>query len=288
MGAEQLLRGRKVLLVTRHGKERVITPALENEFGMKINVADKIDTDQFGTFSGDVERSDTLYKTARLKVSKAFDLYPHADIAIASEGPFYPHPDSPFLPVNTELVLLLDKKNGLEISGRYVSLAAMVKERTVSSLKEALNFAKVILFPEYGIALKVQSSKDYKPFIFKGARTWSSLETALHFLFTVSFNGKIQLQSDMRANFNPFRMENILLATLKLVKTMNRTCQKCCIPGFDVIEVVKGLPCAHCKAPTKTTLSHIYKCKNCNYREEIFFPHGKKHEDPGSCDYCNP
>ncbi|MEO5592433.1 MAG: DUF6671 family protein [Chitinophagaceae bacterium] len=288
MNPRLLFQNRNAVLVTKHHKEKVIIPALKEAFGLNIMVADKVDTDQFGTFSGEIERADTQYNTAKLKILKAFELYPETEIAVASEGAFNPHPDCPFIPVNTEIVLLIDKKNQLEISGRYLSLAAGVKEGTVSSIQEAWDLAEIIGFPEYGVILKAGKNVNDKPYIFKDATTKSCLEAALLFFFEISGDGKIVMQTDMRAHRNPFRMENIRIAALELIKTIQFVCPKCNTPGFDVKEVVKGLPCSSCNSPTRSTLSYLYECKKCAYREEKFYPHVKQQEDPGSCDYCNP
>jgi hypothetical protein len=279
---------RKALLVTKHNKEKVIVPLLKEALALDIEVATKIDTDQFGTFSGEIERPDTQDNTAKLKILKAFECYPDIEIAIASEGAFNPHPDCPFIPVNTEVVMLIDRKNQLEISGRYLSLATRVKEKMVSSMQEARNFAEIIGFPEYGVILKAGKNVYNKPYIFKDVRTTSCLEAALLYLFDISPDGEIQMQTDMRAHRNPFRMENIRLATLELVKTLHSICPQCNTPGFDVKEILKGLPCSLCNAPTRSTLSYMYECKKCGRTEEKFLPHDKLQEDPASCDRCNP
>ena len=288
MDPRLIFENRNALLVTRHHKEKVIIPAIQEAFGLKMMVADKVDTDQFGTFSGAIERPDTQYNTAKLKILKAFELYPEAEIAVASEGAFNPHPDCPFIPVNTEVVLLIDKKNQLEISGRYLSLAASVKEGIVSSMQQAWDLAQIIGFPECGVILKAGKNENNNPYIFKDVKTKSGLEAALLYLFYISPDRKILMQTDMRAHCNPFRMENIRLATLELIKTIQSVCSICNTPGFDVKEVIIGLPCSICSAPTRSTLSYIYECKKCNYREEKFHPHGKEQEEPGLCDWCNP
>ncbi|WP_404325454.1 hypothetical protein [Aerophototrophica crusticola] len=50
--------GRTVALGTRHGKERAFAPPLLRRLGLSVTLAD-IDTDQLGTFSGEVERQGT-------------------------------------------------------------------------------------------------------------------------------------------------------------------------------------------------------------------------------------
>ena len=70
-----LFYNRKALLVTKHNKEKVIVPLFKDGFGLDIEIATKVDTDQFGTFSGDIERPDTQYNTAKLKILKATHLH---------------------------------------------------------------------------------------------------------------------------------------------------------------------------------------------------------------------
>jgi hypothetical protein len=288
MKAMPLFQNRKALLVTKHGKEKVIGPILKEALGLHMVLSENVDTDQFGTFCGEIERPDTQYNTAILKALKGLEHYPDMDIAISSEGSFVPHPDCPFMPVHTEIVLLIDKAAGLEIAGRYLTPAPNMKEGFVLSMKEAWEFAEIIGFPEYGIVLKASKGESDHPFISKDANTRSELEADLGVCFSIAREGKVLMQTDMRAHRNPFRMENIRLATLELVKTIGSSCPRCATPGFDVKEVLKGLPCSQCGSPTKSTLSHIYECKKCHYREDRLYPHGHQQEDPGYCDRCNP
>ncbi len=288
MDTTNLFYNRKALLVTKHNKDIVISPILKEALGLDISVATRVNTDEFGTFSGEIERPDTQYNTAKLKILKAFELYPDAEIAIASEGSFNPHPDCAFIPLNTEIILLIDRKNQLEISAKYLSLSVSVKEETVLTMEEAWAFVENLGFPQNGIILKAGNNKNNTPYIFKDATTISCLEAALFFFFDISDDGKITLQSDMRAHLNPVRMENIRLAAIELLKTIQSVCLHCKTPGFTVKEVTKGLPCSLCNAPTRSTLLYLYECKKCKQQEEKLYPNGKQYEDPGLCDYCNP
>ncbi len=288
MDPHKLFRDRNALLVTQHGKEQVISPLLEESFGMKMGLASQIDTDQFGTFSGEIERPDSQHNTARMKALKVFETYPDIEIAVASEGSFNPHPDTPFIPVNRETVMLLDRKNNLEIMGSYLNLAARIREGIVSSMGEAVSFAETIGFPEYGVILKANRNGGLRPYFMKDITTNNALLAAIDFLFSISLDGKIHIQSDMRAHRNPARMENIRQATLNLIKTIQSVCPICGTIGFDVKEVIIGLPCRICGNSTKSTLSYIFQCKKCNHLEEKLFPHGKEQEEPGFCDSCNP
>lgn len=53
---------RKLVIATKHSKETVIAPVLESGCGVKCIVPDDFDTDQLGTFSGEIERQDDPLK----------------------------------------------------------------------------------------------------------------------------------------------------------------------------------------------------------------------------------
>ena len=55
------------VLATMHGKERVIAPILEQGLGLRVALALGLDTDRFGTFSREVERTGSQLDAARAK-----------------------------------------------------------------------------------------------------------------------------------------------------------------------------------------------------------------------------
>ena len=106
--------GRTLVLGTKHEKEKVIAPILERELGVRVVVPDNFETDQFGTFTRETARAGNQLEAARRKVTAAMELL-GADLGLASEGSFGPHRDVPFVSQNFELVLLVDKKNDIEM-----------------------------------------------------------------------------------------------------------------------------------------------------------------------------
>ncbi len=75
-----MFKGRTLLIATKHRKEQVISPILEEALGVKCIVSENIDTDVLGTFTGEVERTNSPLETARMKCE------------LASEGSFGSHP----------------------------------------------------------------------------------------------------------------------------------------------------------------------------------------------------
>ena len=55
-----MFEGRRLLIATKHKKEQVIAPILEEGLGVQCFVPENYDSDIFGTFSGEIDRKDTL------------------------------------------------------------------------------------------------------------------------------------------------------------------------------------------------------------------------------------
>ncbi len=277
-----IFKGRKLLVATKHEKERVIAPALKS-LGVEVVVPRDFDTDRFGTFSGEIERNTDPVEAARKKCLLACKQY-NCTLAVASEGSFGPHPGMFFVPADDEILVLVDLENNIEIKSRELSTKTNFSGKTVYSWSEAKAFAEAALFPEHGLIVKQDRGDTVR--MIKGIRTWKALEIWVKdYLGTY---GHAFLETDMRAMHNPTRMNVISQAANKLLRTARSLCPKCSAPGFDVAHVVEGLPCGTCMAPTKSTLALVYKCQKCRHTEEKKFPKGKTMEDAMYCDHCNP
>lgn len=287
MKQHPLFVNRVAVLATMHHKEKVIAPIIEQELGTKVIVPQDFDTDRFGTFTREVKRTGNQIEAARLKAEKALDAT-GATLALASEGTFGPHPSSPFIPCNREVVLLLDKTNELEIVGQELSIETNFSHTIVESLQEAQDFADTVGFPEHALVVMLSSSPKSQDEIIKGIKTTEQLVEAIEFALNSSQDGKVYIETDMRALYNPTRMKNIAKATHDLVRKLNNACPNCSCPGFELVQRKNGLLCAYCNLPTQLTLTAIYKCQKCGFSQEIFFPDGLQKADPSQCMYCNP
>jgi hypothetical protein len=275
------------VLATMHQKERVIAPLLEQELGIKVVVPQGFDTDVFGTFTREIKRTGDQLEAARLKAEQALSITGES-LAFASEGTFSPHPLIPYIPCNKEIVILLDRINNLEIVGQEFSTETNFNHQLVATPEEAYEFALKVGFPEHGIVVMFDPLTTDKSEIIKGITTKEQLFEAVTVGLTKSTTGKVHIETDMRALYNPTRMKNIEKATLDLLKKLNQLCPKCSWPGFEVVERKKGLPCALCNFPTQLTRSLIYQCKKCELTQEVLFPDGLDKADPAQCMYCNP
>ncbi len=275
------------VLATMHHKERVIVPILESELGLKVVVPTNFNTDVFGTFTREIKRPGSQIEAARLKAEKALKLT-DTNIAIASEGSFGPHPSMPYINSNREIVILIDQEQEIEVIGQEFSTVTNHSHTMVENVEQALKFADEVGFPEHGLVVMLEESPKGSHDVIKGIITQEKLIEAVNFFLEKSSTGKAFLETDMRAMYNPTRMENIAKATHNLVTKINNVCPNCSTPGFDLTRKITGLPCELCHMPTPLIRTLIYECQKCDFTQEDLFPHGKKFADPAQCIYCNP
>ena len=278
-----MFEGRTLIIATKHQKESVIAPILESELGVNCIISDELDTDLLGTFSGEIERKLSPLETARKKCFTAMELA-KCDLAIASEGSFGMHPSLFFAQADDEILVFIDKKNNLEIKARELSTTTNFNAASIQNKEELEKFKEKTLFPSHGLIAR--KNKDDFSKTYKGIVKDNELEDLFNY-YTKNF-GSIYLETDMRAMYNPTRMKVIENATRKLLLKIKSLCPDCKTPGFDIDEVVTGLPCSSCKFPTQSTLIHRYVCQKCNFTKDEKFPNGKTTEDPMFCDFCNP
>ncbi len=278
-----LFSGRKLIIATKHKKERVISPIFTEALAVICFTDDRLDTDELGTFTGEIERLDNVLGTARKKCMMAMELS-GCDMAVASEGSFSPHPTLGFIHADDELLLFVDQKHHLEIAVRELSTNTNFNGEKIDSEKDLLSFAKRTKFPGHGLI--VRRAPENNTDMVKGITDYATLKNVFYSL--ISKYGSAYVETDMRAMFNPTRMDVIQLTAQKLTDKINSSCPMCSTPGFGAVSAKPGLPCCNCGFPTKSTLLHAYQCVKCNYNENRFYPNGKRTEEPTFCDNCNP
>lgn len=181
-------------------------------------------------------------------------------------------------------MMLKDYHNNLEIVVREISTDTNFYGEIIVNQETLEAFAQKVQFPSHAIILK-PAEKNFSKVV-KNIQNWNELHQ--HFNSMMAEFGTAYAETDMRAMYNPTRMKVIQTTAQKLIAKIKSTCPVCNCPGFDVSEIKPGLPCSNCLLPTRSTLSHIYQCKNCNYIEEKKFPRNIHYEDPMYCDNCNP
>lgn len=276
--------GKKVLLASMHKKEIAVKPPFSELVGCEIIVSEKLDTDQFGTFSGEISRDLSAYETLRKKAVFAAEIY-DLDYVISSEGSFGPHPGYPFINADTEMLLFYDRVRNLFITDYEISTDTNHSELEIAAnsiyTDEYFKWLEQIKFPSHGLIVKAGSI-----IIQKGICSTNALENAISEGFRQ--HRQLILETDMRAMMNPSRMNVINTLAYKLAKRVASTCVQCGTPGFPNNIKSGHLYCGLCFQETKVPKFIDMKCLKCDYLEQKEINPEKQFADPQYCDYCNP
>lgn len=275
--------GRRVALLTQHGKEQVLKPVVEAALGCVIEHIDRYDTDLLGTFTREAPRPGTQMNALRRKARKGMELS-GLPLGMASEGSFGPDPFTGLIPWNVELLMWIDDELGIEVVG-----VAQGPGRCGQLLTDdwaALEaFAAREDFPRHHLVLRPEHQDDSR--VHKGLSDPAQLRRTFEACLGMAANGQVFAETDLRAFANPSRMERIGQAAADLVQRLQTCCPVCAAPGFSVTARVPGLPCEACGLPTAGHLSEIRTCLHC--RHQVTVPRtDRRFADPAHCNHCNP
>jgi hypothetical protein len=272
----------RIGLATIHAKERAIAPAFRRVLGAEVVVAPD-DTDQLGTFSGEIPRPDALIETCLLKAELVFGSL-DVDCALASEGSYGPIERVPLVPAGVEIMAFVDRKRGVRLVETLATHRTNWRlflfeagDPTLRATVEALGF------PEFGVFV-ISSTDPSKPV--KDLSTLDDVVAAVDREAGRSEEGKAVVIADMRAHRNPTRMRVLRALAWKVARRLERLCPRCSAPGFGEIDVRRGLPCEACGAPTHWVDFHIDGCSACGHAEARPRGDARKSAPRFSCSSC--
>ena len=277
---------RTIAFATMHQKQRAVAKPFGRWLGSSVVVPNGIDTDRFGTFTGEVPRGGTMLDAARAK-AKAAMAATGLPFGLGSEGSFGPDPAVPFVPRGIELLLFIDGQREFEVVEILQARRTNYQHRDYHSGDDIGAFLRNVDFPRHAIVVTLDPPCDaFSPI--KGILTWVALETALTAAADRAAGRRIQIATDMRAHVNPTRMAAIRAASTRLARRLATLCLACGTPGFGVVGVKRGAPCAWCYAPTDVAVAEVRGCAKCDFKTTTRLKRAPDYVDPGSCRHCNP
>lgn len=280
--------GATIVFATKHKKDELVKDLFKKSLDINI-VLSEIDTDQFGTFSGEIEREFSPLDTAIAKAKAAVE-ESGLTLGLASEGTIGNDPLIPLMISDIEVMVLFDKTRDLVISESYRSfdICALTKVvGTTGDLRADLQgYLEAISFPQQRLIAKPNNSNDKKSVI-KGIDSLEMLTSAINNLADLSLDEKVLLEPDFRAHHSPSRQQNIRRVSELLINRIQKFCIKCGSPGFGKLSFVRGLNCKECGTLNPDAIkSELLGCVSCDYLEP-----GKTIKDslePANCINCNP
>lgn len=272
-----------VIVATKHQKEEVIRPVFEESLGCYIHVPTQYDTDQFGTFTGEISRKLLPYETLIQKASKAAHQFGYR-YAISSEGSFGPHPSLYFAPGDIEMMAFIDVDSDLIVAEIEVSSNTNYGHFDITPEDDYKSFLEKSKFPSHGLIVRALDDKDAHTE--KGIRDLRQLEMAINKAFQCC--SIVRIETDMRAMMNPLRMQVIKTLAIKLAKRIQQHCPQCHTPGFGKVSAKGTLACSACSTQTELYQQKMLSCVKCEYKIYKQRDDGLKFADPAYCPSCNP
>lgn len=271
--------GCTITFATMHGKELLARDAFRGTLGAAVSAVPGLDTDQFGTFAGDIPRALSPRDAARAKARLGMQIT-GTTLGLASEGTFTT--GSGLFVNNLELLLFLDDSVGLEIVEGSGAMSPVAGGRLITSAREALTFASEIGFPGQGVIL--QSTRDNQMTAHKDITRFEVLGDLADAL--LDQHDSVVILPDYRAHRAPSRAAGIRALCEQMARRLARPCPHCRAPGFGNVAIERGVPCASCDAATQAIAADIQGCGRCSYRTRT--PRGPAQANPEVCEYCNP
>jgi hypothetical protein len=265
---------------TKHDKAQLVTKPFNDILAMQVQEV-VVDTDVFGTFSGEIERVGTPLETAVKKARVGIETTCNP-FAIASEGSVGPDPIFGFINANIETMVFVDDELGIQVHETIKSNDIVAF--TTTTVKTDLGaFLKKADFPNHALIVKPHHGTG----AIKGVRTLQELEEAILNARDSSSDGEAIIESDLRAMCSPSRQKNISAVGLKLVQRLAMTCPGCQTPGWGLTSYTRGVECSECgDFSTDAIKQEVLGCFKCEYTALGAVINVTL--DPARCMSCNP
>jgi hypothetical protein len=270
-----------IKLATKHQKEHVIAPLFLKDLNSHVQVC-SIDTDELGTFTGEIPRKGTAFQTCLKKASLAAETS-NDGLGLANEGSFGPHPMFTMLPSDHEIMVLVDLNHQTVVSEQHLSFNTNNHHIVANRETCIQQFLVQAKFPEHALCIQ---DNDSLQVLEKGIQS----DEVLNEILNIGFErySDLLITTDMRAMYNPTRMSVIEELTKKFLIKCKCLCPKCCYPGYGITEREGKLPCRFCTFGTSLYAREKWQCVCCEQFEWRPRSDGIQFAEPQYCQICNP
>ena len=282
-------RGRDIAMASLHGKQQILARPLRSGLGLRLLHAAAVDTDQFGSFSGERPRHLEARLTCQRKAEAALEALA-LELGVASEGSFGPHPAVPLLPVGHEWLCFVDRRDGLVISEQLLSRSTNYSSCRGDNPEAIAGWLQQVGFPSHGLMVRPLEATPATGagWLAKGVHSPPQLAALMAEAVRRSPLRQAWLETDMRAHCNPTRRRAIRQLAFRLVRRVASPCPACRAPGWGPVDTTAGLPCRDCGLATALVKAEVLGCSVCTHRQSRPRPDGQAWADPMHCAYCNP
>lgn len=270
--------GALIAFATMHGKEALAQQPFRDILGASVVAPAGLNTDQFGTFSGEIPRILTPHAAARAKVHLGIHLSGTL-FGLASEGSF----GSGFGPLveHHEILMFVDVSRGLELIEGTILTSPIPAGHKVMTVDAAVAYAGKVNFPTQGLVIRGGSDPSMV------TKNFDSIDTLTHMISQLlQQEPQVTIEPDYRAHRCPSRADTIRTLSARMAQRLDMACEQCETPGFGRLDIERGLRCTDCGLPTQLIAADIHGCGSCAHTVRI--PRPEQSASPRWCDSCNP
>ena len=272
----------KVAVATKHGKLAQIAPAFDRLKQWQLELA-PIDTDEFGTFSGEVERTLSPRETV-IEKAKAGARSLGFDYGIASEGTIGAHPHLPFTNSDYELMAFVCLSKDVAIVESFLSADITAYSQDVSHSSDLDVISDGLDLPSHAANIIVETKSGRQ--IHKGITDVHEVRRIVE-QYLVGGANNVRVESDFRAMNSPSRQANIAICAQRLALRVGAHCPGCSHFGWGRVGYEYGLPCVSCGLMNESVANaEKLGCPGCDFVELNEF--AQEAIDPSRCEFCNP
>lgn len=268
---------------TRHGKQHQLAPAFREVHDARLITPPGLDTDRFGTFTGEQPRPGAAMDAARGKARLAMEAT-GLRLGLASEASYGPLGGADWTG-HEEILLFCDDDLGIEVLEGYRTTAVPRSSVRVGGLDDVPQ-GLLSELPRQALIVRPCGEPPDTDRIVKGITESESLRTAIAAAAEISAEHLAVVEPDLRAHHNPSRQQVLIRLAATLARRLATRCPACATPGFGRVGTETGLPCRICTTPTPLPRSEIHSCAACPHCIERPVP--AAWADPADCPECNP
>ena len=215
--------GTVIAMGTMHGKEQQVAPAFGTELGAIVIAPPGIDTDQFGTFTGEVARVLTPLAAATAKARLAMDAA-KVPFGLASEATY----DTWYgmLAMHQEILVFVDDTRGIHVVEGVNIPDTPGSPKLVETAREAVGAARRFGFPEQGAVVKA-TVDDATQVYGKGITDMAALVDVVNAAMAAADDHRVVVEPDLRAHHNPTRREVLTVLSNQLAGRLATPCPVC-------------------------------------------------------------
>ena len=271
-------RGRLISVGTRHGKQSQLGPAFHAVLHADLITPPDLDTDQFGTFTGEKPRPNGALEAARAKARLAINAT-GLPYGLASEASYGSSPGAGWIG-HEEILLFRDDILDIQIIEGHRSTSVPGTGHRVATSEE-LPHTMIAGLPEQALIVR-----DTIGDVVKGITDTRTLRSVIAAAAAHSTDGLVIVEPDLRAHHNPSRRRVLTRLAHSMERRLATSCPDCGAPGFGRVNTEPGLRCRLCQSPTHLVRTAIHGCAACPYL--LHHPVPAQWADPAYCPECNP